>query len=91
MRNEVTSITINRESIEMYAEITKIVGESANYLNESGECHWDLLEGLYISLEMVDGEAYPIVTIKDGFDNFDKIYQIIGYAHYRGYQVICNF
>lgn len=90
MRNPVCNMEINYESLEMYAFITKVLGDTSDSKDEN-LFSWTLIDGVYISLQMVSGEAYPTIIIEDAFDLFDKVYQIIGYAHYREYKVICNF
>ena len=92
MRNPITKHIVNTESLEMYAEIVKILGEHSDMYNLEEKIHtWSLNDNYYITLQTVDDEKYPVVTIEDACSEFDKLYQIIGYAHYREYKVICNF
>lgn len=73
MRNQVCDMTINRESLEMYAFITQILGENANsYSHEEMEFTWTLIDGICISIQMVSGEDYPNIIIHDAFDLFEK-------------------
>lgn len=81
---------INHESLEMYAFITKVLGDTSDSKDEN-LLSWTLIDDVYISLQMVSGEAYPTIIIEDASDLLDKVYQIIGYAHYHEYKVICNF
>lgn len=90
MRNPVFNMTINRESLEMYAYITKVLGENADSFSKDPS--WTFIDGLYISIKMVQGEDYPSIFIQDDYyDRTEKVYQIIGYAHYHKYEVICDF
>lgn len=92
MRNEVCNMTINRESLELYAFVTQVLKDCADsYSSQENSFTWSLVDGIYITVEMVSGEGYPRVVFHDAYSKFDKVYQIIGYAHYREYEVVCNF
>lgn len=81
----------NTRNLEAYAEIVKITGEQADtFMN--GVFQWTFMvkeQGYCIELN-TNGEK-PEITIVDAFDNFAKVYQIIGYAHYYDFKINCNF
>lgn len=92
MRSPIVDITMNSESLEMYAEITRVTGSHSDiYELKTKQCEWTLDESFYITLKLVKGEGFPVITIEDACDKFDQINQIIGYATYRGFKVVCNF
>jgi len=79
---------ISIANIEMFAEINKLFGDFIQI--KKNRFIWNNEEtGVTICLDF--SENVPKIIFEDAFDNFDKVYQIIGYAHYHEYKIECHF